>query len=565
LVGQLVGSGAEVTILSFDRQGKSKVFTDGLEDKINIVYGDVSDYKLVSSLLGFYKVNFIFHLAARAVVVDGQQSPLDVFETNIRGTWNLLEAARSNKSSLESIVVASSEKSYGSQNVQFYDENLPLLGRYPYDVSKSCADLIGLSFFSTYSLPVAIARFSNIFGPGDQNFSRLVPGTIQSLLKNEAPVIKSDGKSIKSLLYVKDAVEGLLLLAENKQSSSGQAFNFAAKETFSVKQIVEKIISTFGSNLEPVVKAETISEHYTPLLSSRKAESSLNWSPKYNLIDGLEEAIPWYREHFGETASFLPGSSDYPIHPIKTTTIEGKPLSVSDLPVVLFCGGSGARLREETHNKPKPMVDVGGKPLLWHVIKIYRHYGFRKFILTLGHKGEYVKEYFSKDSSLSDCDINMVDTGESTPTGGRLLKCAQYIDTDLFMCNYGDGVSDLNVLDVLESHRRQSGLVGTITGVRVPHKWGIISFSQDGKLKSYSKGHLMNEPINAGFMVFSRQFLEYLDLNMMVEDPFNRLGSEGKLAVHFHNGYFFAVDTYRDLEELNQTWENKPPWKVWLD
>jgi len=553
LVGRLLEEKANVITIERDRIGKSRVCQNGIWEKVSTAYGDVVDFEFVERVVAKYKVDTIFHLAAQAIASVGRSSPLSTFNTNIKGTWNVLESARRHKETVRSVVIPSSETSYGRQLHSPYDESTPLRAHSPYAVSKTCADLLARTYYHTYDLPVSVARCSAIFGPGDLNFSRLIPGTILSFLKGEAPVVRGNGRSVRGFLYIKDAVDALFSIAEQADKSAGQAFNLAGEEHFSVLEIIQLIGELLGSDLQPVVKNEVRDEIAEQYMSIDKIRMALGWRPKYSIREALRETIAWYSEKFPVSA--VRGPSPF----VHLTT------GFSHIPVVIFCGGSGTRLREETHNKPKPMVDVGGKPLLWHVMKIYHHYGFRKFILTLGYKGEYITNYFRNggDGSFSDCEIIPVDTGDRTPTGGRLLRSSSFIDNEIFMCTYGDGVSDLDVTKVLETHRRLGDVSGTITSVRVPHKFGIISFDGNGKLNSYQKGHLMNEPINAGFMVFDKTFLNYLDDSMMIEEPFNRLAREHRLGVHYHDGYFFAVDTYRDLEELNEAWANNPPWKVW--
>lgn len=238
-----------------------------------------------------------------------------------------------------------------------------------------------------------------------------------------------------------------------------------------------------------------------------------------------------------------------------------------NMPVVIFCGGYGSRIREETTDKPKPMINIGKFPVLWHIMKIYSHYGFNNFILTLGYKGDYVRDYLKRANGkiFSKFNITCVDTGESTKTGGRLKLCEKYLGNKNFFCTYGDGVSDINLIDLLKFHNSFKNISGTITGVKIPHKFGIISYNKKGKLKKYQKGHLMNEPINAGFMVLEREYLDYLNLESEVEEPFNVLAQKNKMAVFNHDGFFGAFDTYRDLKDLNDQWEKSPKWKVWKD
>lgn len=239
----------------------------------------------------------------------------------------------------------------------------------------------------------------------------------------------------------------------------------------------------------------------------------------------------------------------------------------NNMPVVIFCGGYGSRIKEETIDKPKPMITVGGFPLLWHIMKIYKHQGFNNFVLTLGYKGDYIRNFLksSKGKIFSEFNITCVETGVDTPTGGRLLRCKDYLGKGRFMCTYGDGVANINLAKLLRQHKLYKNIVGTLTGVRIPHKFGIISFKRNGQLKSYQKGHLMKEPVHSGFMVFEQEFLSHLKDEMFVEEPFDKLAKKGKMAVYTHPGFFGAVDTYKDLEDLNDTWFKSPAWKVWKD
>ncbi len=240
------------------------------------------------------------------------------------------------------------------------------------------------------------------------------------------------------------------------------------------------------------------------------------------------------------------------------------PFESLDIPVVIFCGGTGSRMREKTMFKPKPMIEVGGRPLLWHIMKIYSHYGFNKFIVTLGYRGDYIQRYFKKDPKRLFANFNVIlaETGKDTPTGGRLLRVSRYIKTDTFMCTYGDGVTDLNLKRLLSFHL-QSGEMGTLTGVHIPHRFGILECRKDGKLLGYQKNHPMEETVFGGFMVFQKQFLDYLEDSMMIEDPFNGLAKKGKLVVYDHRGYWFGVDTVKDLKTINEDWRFKHPWAVW--
>lgn len=228
LIQQLYGQGADVICLLRDWVPQSELISSRLIEKITIVRGDVCDQVLLERVLGEYEIATVFHLAAQTIVGVANRNPISTFETNIQGTWHMMEACRRSPC-IEQIILASSDKAYGDQEVLPYNESTPLQGRHPYDVSKSCADLIAQSYAHTFGLPVAVTRCGNFFGGGDLNWNRIVPGTIRSILNNEAPIIRSDGSLIRDYIYIADGASAYILLAEKlagDPSLVGQAFNF---------------------------------------------------------------------------------------------------------------------------------------------------------------------------------------------------------------------------------------------------------------------------------------------------------------------------------------------------
>ena len=249
-------------------------------------------------MLGEYEIDTVLHLAAQAIVGVANRNPVSTFETNIQGTWGLLEAARGT-STVKQVVVASSDKAYGAQEILPYDENTPLQGRHPYDVSKSCVDLIAQTYAHTYGLPVAITRCGNFYGGGDFNWNRIVPGTIRWALRSERPIIRSDGQFVRDYFYVKDGAARYMHLAEKlaaDPSLRGHAFNFSNELQITVLELVRKILAQMGSPLQPDVRNEASNEIRHQYLSAQKAKSLLGWSPLYTLEQGLTETIAWYRE-----------------------------------------------------------------------------------------------------------------------------------------------------------------------------------------------------------------------------------------------------------------------------
>jgi CDP-glucose 4,6-dehydratase len=303
LVKRLLNHQADVVTIVRDWVPQSELVRAGWMDQIRVVRGDIRDQALVERVLGEYEISSAFHLAAQTIVPIANRNPISTFESNIQGTWVLLEAARRSPK-IQGIVLASSDKAYGEQKSLPYQEELPLTGRHPYDVSKSCADLIAQAYAATYQLPVAIARCGNLYGGGDLNWNRIVPGTIRSLIRGEAPIIRSDGTMTRDYFYVEDGAAAYLTLGEkiaSDPSLAGEAFNFSNEQPLSVTQIAEQIIQTMGrSTLKPVIQNEASNEILHQYLDASKAKKSLNWKPVYSLEKGLERTIGWYESYFNE-------------------------------------------------------------------------------------------------------------------------------------------------------------------------------------------------------------------------------------------------------------------------
>lgn len=298
LTKTLVESGANVSALVFDYQSNSELILSGVINELNLYNGDLADYKIISRAIADSEPEYIFHLGAQTIVGKGLIDPKGTLETNVQGTWNLLESARLFSPKLLGIVVASSDKAYGESDVLPYDETFPLHGDGPYDVSKSCTDLISQSYGRTYGLPVSIARCGNIYGPGDTNWSRIVPGTFLSLLSNQTPVLRSDGTFLRDYIYVKDVVDAYLQLAmKAHEIPPGEAFNFSNDRAYSVLEIYAEICNvTCQKYIEPLVLNSVKHEIHDQHLSSAKANRMLDWVAKYSLESGLQKSLPWYND-----------------------------------------------------------------------------------------------------------------------------------------------------------------------------------------------------------------------------------------------------------------------------
>lgn len=296
-VSRLLELGADVVCLVRDHVPQSVLFTRGLLDRVKLVHGDVSDQALLERALGEYEVDTVFHLAAQTIVGVANRNPVSTFQSNIAGTWALLEAARRSPT-VRAIVLASSDKAYGDQGERAYDESSPLRGLHPYDVSKSCSDMIGQTYAATYDLNVAITRCGNFFGGGDLNWNRIVPGTVRSVLRGHRPIVRSDGSFVRDYFYVEDGARAYTHLAErlhgDPEGLRGEAFNFSNEAPYRVLELVSRILGLMGSTLEPDVRNEARHEIPVQRLSAAKARSKLEWSPSFELDEGLRRTIAWY-------------------------------------------------------------------------------------------------------------------------------------------------------------------------------------------------------------------------------------------------------------------------------
>jgi len=300
LVKRLIQADADVVCLVRDWIPQSELVRAGHIEKVKVVRGDVRDRDLLERALGEFEIDTVIHLAAQTIVTIANRNPISTFETNIAGTWNLLEASR-RSSKVKQIVMASSDKAYGDQEILPYSEETPLQGQHPYDVSKSAADLIAATYAKSYDLPVAITRCGNFYGGGDLNWNRIIPGTIRSILRGQNPIIRSDGEYIRDYFYVEDGAAAYMLLAEQlalRPELKGQAFNFSNEIQVTVREIVENVVKLMGSNLNPEILNETSNEIRHQYLSAEKARRMLNWKPLFNLDQGLAMTIDWYKNFF---------------------------------------------------------------------------------------------------------------------------------------------------------------------------------------------------------------------------------------------------------------------------
>jgi CDP-glucose 4,6-dehydratase len=304
VVRRLVDLGADVVCLVRDWTPASELLANGPLDRVRIVRGDVRGQALLERALGEYEIDTVIHLAAQTIVTIANRNPVSTLDTNIRGTWALLEACRRSPS-VRQIVVASSDKAYGECDTLPYDEATPLRGTHPYDVSKSCGDLIAHTYANTYGTPVVITRCGNFYGGGDLNWNRIVPGTIRSALRGDRPIIRSDGQFIRDYFYVEDGAAAYTLLAERLAANpdlKGEAFNFSNEIQVTVLDLTRRILALMGSPLEPDVQNRATHEIRHQYLSAAKARTRLQWAPLYSLDEGLTRTVEWYRQFLGTAA-----------------------------------------------------------------------------------------------------------------------------------------------------------------------------------------------------------------------------------------------------------------------
>jgi CDP-glucose 4,6-dehydratase len=297
LVDALISLGAAVVVLRRPATEASA----GWLDRTSIVEGDIVDTALLLRALAEFRVQCVFHVAAFTQVGVARRQPAAAFASNVQGTWSMLEAVRRSPA-VEQILIASSDKAYGEHPTLPYDETMPLLGQEPYDASKACAEIVARTYFASYGTPVAITRCANLYGPGDRNWRRLVPGTLRSILLGERPIIRSDGSLVRDYLFVRDAASAYVLLAEAMMSDSslaGQAFNFSAELPLSVMEMVQRLQAAAGTDLAPIVTAEAVGEIPAQYLSARKSREVLGWVPAVTLEQGLAETVDYYRELLG--------------------------------------------------------------------------------------------------------------------------------------------------------------------------------------------------------------------------------------------------------------------------
>jgi len=293
---ELVDQGANVFVIMRDIKKRCSLDLLSIKDKVEIIHGDIVDYQLLLRILNEKEIDTVFHLAAQAIVGIANTSPLSTFKSNIEGTWNLLDACRV-YGKARAIIVASSDKAYGKQKVLPYTEDTPLLGLYPYDASKACADILARSYAKTYALPIAVTRNANTYGGADMNFSRIIPDAIISLLKGKEFVIRSDGKFQRDYMYIKDAVSAYLTLAEHfSEKTIGEAFNFGTGKPVSVLELYDTIAKLINTDARPKILGKAENEIDKQYLDISKVKRFFSWSPKYTLEQGLKETIQWYKK-----------------------------------------------------------------------------------------------------------------------------------------------------------------------------------------------------------------------------------------------------------------------------
>lgn len=304
LIKSLIKQHAYVVALIRDYDHQSELIRSGCIEQISTVNGALEDYSAIERAINEHEITTVFHLGAQPIVSVAQRNPLATFESNVRGTYNVLEACRVHRDLVRHIVVASSDKAYGHSDILPYTEDMPLNGKQPYEASKSCTDLITQSYAASYNLPATIARCGNIYGGGDLNWSRIVPGTIRSYLRGEAPIIRSDGTFIRDYIYVEDVADAYMRLCEmqSKTDIAGQGFNFSPETPLTVLELVDIIAKSMNcGHLKPIIQSQAQGEIQSQYLDSSKAASILKWLPSFSHEQGITKTIEWYRNYLSPT------------------------------------------------------------------------------------------------------------------------------------------------------------------------------------------------------------------------------------------------------------------------
>jgi CDP-glucose 4,6-dehydratase len=299
LCARLVGDGTPVVALVLDDDPRSQLRRAGTMDQVTVVNGALEDRRALERAVVVHDVSTVIHLGAQTLVGAARRDPVATFEANVAGTWNVLDVARRHPDLVQRVVVASSDKAYGASTDLPYREDHALGGVQPYEASKSCADIVAQSFAATYGLPITVARCGNIYGPGDLNWSRIVPGTMRSLLRGEQPIIRSDGSLVRDYLHVDDAVDAYLSLATHPTLTGGAAYNFSAEEPRSVLDIYGAVCqAVVGDAVDARILGEASDEIPAQYLDSTRARSELGWKASVSLEDGLARTAAWYRDLF---------------------------------------------------------------------------------------------------------------------------------------------------------------------------------------------------------------------------------------------------------------------------
>ncbi len=305
LVRRLLKHGAFVVVLVQDWDTQSELLRSGDINRVNVVSGALEDISALRRAIAKFEVDTVFHLGAQTIVGTALRNPLETFEANIRGTYQLLEVCREQRNAVKRILIASSDKAYGDSAVLPYTEDMPLQGLHPYDASKSCTDLLAQTYAHTYHLPVTIARCGNIYGAGDLNWSRIIPGTIRAALESKAVRLRSDGSNQRDYIFVEDVVDAFLESAAASEQGDvrGQAFNFSPEQPYSVLEIVKTVLNVMKRpHLEPIIENTAKAEIKDQYLDSSKAQRLLGWKAAHSLKAGLEKTVPWYAQLLGGNA-----------------------------------------------------------------------------------------------------------------------------------------------------------------------------------------------------------------------------------------------------------------------
>lgn len=586
----LSGIGAKVFGYSLAPETSPNLFSEArVVDLVEGTEGDIRDFAELQNAMMEFRPDIVLHLAAQPLVRRSYRIPMETFEINTQGTVNVLEAARS-VPSVRGILCITTDKVYRNLNQDHkYVETDMLGGKDPYSASKAAAEFVISSFRESYrgsgAPKIAVARGGNIIGGGDWSEDRLIPDVIRASYGNDKLEIRNPN-STRPWQHVLSLVEGYIeimagLIGKNN-SNFDQAFNLGPiyESPVSVKALIEYIQVSLPE-LKFAFKPADLHEESLLSLDSRLAVEVFGWQPEWDTSESIQKTIEWYKNYYEN-----PGQArQLCLEQIDSWNNGVQRQWGFKVKAVILAGGLGTRIAEESDSIPKPMVEIGGRPMLWHIMKMYANHGITDFIVCLGYKGYLIKEYFlnyyahtadlrielktGKQSILSSDSepwtITLVDTGPETMTGGRLKRVEKYLAGETFCLTYGDGVSDIDISAEIEFHKSH-GKLATVASVQPPGRFALLDIDTDGTVTKFEEKRDDEVGwINAGFFVLESSVIDRIrgDETVWEREPLEGLSADNQLVAFKHDGFWQPMDTLRERRILEKLWAENS--RIWLN